>query len=161
MDEYFIEEKSSFDKFMDLLVFFAVAIVTIFLVLEILGISGAANLSVVKLDVIYFWVNIVVFIIFVADLVRLWQHSNGGKDFFKHNWLDVLATIPFGLIAFYLGGIDPKSPAFAILKWLRVARLSGISKLQKISRISKISKEFKAAAHLKREGEEYQRKHRL
>ena len=37
MDEYFVEEKSAGDKLLDLLVFLAVFLVTIFLILEILG----------------------------------------------------------------------------------------------------------------------------
>jgi len=65
--------------------------------------------------------------------------------------LDVLATIPFGLIANSL-------PALGFIKVVRATKLL---RLQKASRISKISKEFKAAAHFKKNSEEYQKKHRL
>lgn len=161
MDEYFVEEKTMGEKVLDFLVFLAVFAVTIFLILEILGVSGKTGIDPVKINDIYYWVNMVVFIIFAVDLVRLWKHAEGAKDFFAKNWLDVLATIPFGLIATWIGTLDPQSPTFAVLKMSRLSRLTKASRLQKISRISKISKEFKAASHLKKEGEEYQRKHRL
>lgn len=153
MDEYFIEERSAWDKLLDFLVFVAVFIVTIFLILEIVASSGKTGLDLVGINEIYFWVNVVVFVIFSIDLMRLWKQHNGFKDFMTYCWLDVLATIPFGLLV--------SSPTFEILKWTRLARLNALSKAQKISRISKISKEFKAASHLKKEGEEYKKKHRI
>lgn len=154
MEEYFVEEKTTWDKLLDFLVFIAVFVVTIFLILEIIAGSGRTGIDIVQINAIYFYVNIIVFIIFAVDLVRLWNRHDGAKDFFKHCWLDVLATIPFGLIA----GVGAQ---FEILKWTRVARLTSLGRVQKISRISKISKEFKAASHLKKEGEDYKRKHRL
>lgn len=153
MEEYFVEEKTSFDKLLDFLVFLSVFAVTVFLILELVAESGKTSLNMAQITGIYFYVNLIVFVVFLIDLIRLWNHHSGASDFFKHCWLDVLATIPFGLI----GG----SPAFEILKWSRVARLGAISKAQKLSRVSKISKEFKAASHLKKDGDEYKRKHRL
>ncbi|MDA3855437.1 MAG: hypothetical protein PF569_04210 [Candidatus Woesearchaeota archaeon] len=150
-DEYFVQEKTGIDRLLDFLVFLAVFAVTIFLLLEIFSETGKTSIDFDSLSGIYFYVNIVVFIIFFADLIRLWIESNGPKDFFMHNWLDVLATIPFGLIA---NGLV----TFEVLK---LARLTKLLRVQKISRISKISKEFKAASHLKKEGDEYRRKHRL
>jgi len=161
MEEYFVEERTGADKFIDFLVFFAVFAVTIFLILEILAQTNKTSLDIVTVNGIYYYVNMVVFAIFVVDLIRLWIESSGPKDFFKNNWLDILATIPFGLIASALAGISQSSPAFEILKFLRVAKVAQVQKLQKISRISKVSKEFKAAAHLKRESDEYKRKHRI
>ncbi len=162
MDEYFIEEKSSADRLLDFLVFLAVFVVTIFLILEILGGAGKAGIDILQVNSVYFWVNLVVFVIFFADLVRLWRKSNGSKDFFSHNWLDVLATIPFELLALALAGIPASTAqALGIAKWFRFTKLAQASKLQKGSRVSKVSKEFKAASHLKKEGEDYQRKHRL
>lgn len=161
MDEYFIEEKSKGDMFLDFLVFIAVFVVTVFLILEIVAQTGKTGLDIVSVNNVYFYINFAVFLVFFVDLVRLWNHSQGLKDFFRHNWLDVLATIPFGLIAWALSGVPTTNPSFEVLKLLRVARLTGLSRIQKISRISKISKEFKAASHLKKEGSEYKRKHRL
>ena len=162
MEEYFIEEKTKWDKLLDFLVFLAVFVVTIFLILEIVGFSGKTSIDPVKINEVYFYINFMVFIVFLADLVRLWRGSQGAKDFFSHNWLDVLATIPFELLALMLTGLNPSTAqALGVAKWFRVSKLSGLGKAQKISRISKISKEFKAASHLKKEGEEYQRKHRL
>ncbi|MEC8339068.1 MAG: hypothetical protein VXZ40_00455 [Nanoarchaeota archaeon] len=161
MDEYFIEEKTSADRLLDFLVFVAVFVVTIFLILEILGLSGKAGVDLTSVNNIYFWVNIVVFVIFFADLVRLWKKSHGFKDFMSHNWLDVLATIPFELIALGLALLPSTVAAFGILKWFRFTKLARTAALARVSRVSKVSKEFKAASHLKKEGEEYQRKHRL
>lgn len=150
-DEYFVQEKTGMDRLLDFLVFLAVFAVTIFLLLEIFSEAGKTSIDFESLSEIYFYVNIVVFVIFFADLIRLWIESNSAKDFFAHNWLDVLATIPFGLIA---NGLV----TFEVLK---LARLTKVLRIQKISRISKISKEFKAASHLRKEGNEYRRKHRL
>lgn len=162
MDEYFIEERSGYDRLLDFLVFIAVFIVTIFLILEIIGGAGTAGLDPERVNEIYFWVNFGVFAVFVLDLIRLWRQSENVKDFFQHNWLDVLATIPFELLALAFAGIPASSAQkFGILKWVRFTKLTRAGKISKISRISKISKEFKAASHLKKEGEDYKRKHRL
>jgi magnesium-transporting ATPase (P-type) len=158
MDEYFVQEKSSWDRLLDFLVFIAVFVVTIFLILEILA-PGVQSLDVQKINNIYFYVNIVVFIVFVVDIIRLWKESTSAGEFFKNSWLDVLATIPFALIIGLLGGVA--GPKFEVLKLIRLNKLAAIGKVQKVSRGAKITKEFKAAAHLKKEGEEYQRKHRL
>ena len=45
MDEYFVEEKSNWDKILDFLVFIAVFAVTIFLVLELIASSGSTNIN--------------------------------------------------------------------------------------------------------------------
>ena len=158
MDEYLVEKKSSGEKFLDVLVFVAVFLVTIFLILELLGrglnISGNAEL--------YLWISVFVFVVFIIDLIRLGRHSKGFGDFMSNNWLDVLATIPFELIALGLGHVDPQTlQAFGVLKWSRFHKLSKLGKLQQMSRVSKVSKEFKAAAHLKREGERYKKHNKL
>ena len=156
MEEYFVEEKTSYDKLLDFLVFIAVFVVTIFLLLEIFSGAGVIGLDLESINGIYLYANILIFVIFSAYLVRLWKESDGAKDFFKNNWLDILATFPFGLLAGSLGAVNN------VLKITRASKLiSTASKLQKGSRISKISKEFKAASHLKKEGDEYKRKHRL
>jgi len=156
MEEYFVEEKTSYDKLLDFLVFIAVFIVTIFLLLEIFASAGIIGLDIISINEFYLYANIFFFIIFIADLIRLWKQSDGAKDFFKNNWLDVLATIPFGLIAQSLATFNNVFKIFRATKLVSTA-----SKLQKASRISKISKEFKAASHLKKEGAEYEKKHRL
>ena len=155
IDEYFVEEKTGLDRLLDFLVFVAVFVVTLFLILELAGESRKFNFDLESLRNVYFYVNLVVFGIFMADLIRLWHQADSVKDFFANNWLDVLATIPFGLIATAMG------PSFEILKLAKLSKLSSASKMSKVSRISKISKEFKAAAHLKKESESYKKKHRL
>lgn len=161
MDEYFIEEKSGWDKTLDFLVFIAVFTVTIFLILELVASTGSTSINLQNVIEVYFYINIIIFIIFVLDLYRLWNNADGLGDFFKNNWLDVLATIPFGLISALLGLVGGSFASLELVKWLRVGKLARVSKLQKISRISKVAKEFKAASHLKKESEEYKKKHRL
>ena len=155
LDEYFVKEKSSIDRVLDFLVFIAVFAVTVFLILEIMARAGQFDIE--RVNTIYLYVSIAVFIIFAVDLVRLWKESSDAKDFFARNWLDVLATIPFGI----MGHVFQSLTAFNALKWAKVGRLASVSKVQKMSRASKITKEFKAASHLKKEGQEYKRKHRL
>lgn len=155
MEEYFVEEKTFFDKLMDFLVFLAVFVVTIFFIAELLAGSGKVNLDSVRLAEIYFPIDIIVLAIFTIDLVRLFNKSESAKEFFLNSWLDILATIPVGLL------LGSSSTSTQILKLTKFARLSSMMKVQRISRISKITRQFKAASHLKKEGEEYQKKHRL
>ena len=155
MDEYFIEEKTAYDRLLDFLVFFAVFVVTIFLILDVFQIATG-------LESVYLWVSVVVLTIFVLDLVRLRQKADSWKDFFAHSWLDVLATIPFELLAFALASVDPATASkFGILKLVRLQKLTRAGKLAQVSRVSKISKEFKAAAHLKEESEKFKEKNRV
>jgi len=156
IDEYFVEEKSVFDKILDFLVFIAVFVVTIFLVLDVMASAGTVDVG--ELNSVYFWVDIVVFVIFFVDLVRLRYESASWKQFFSNNWLDVLATIPFGLFAAIGSGTKVSKVSTGILKLARLPRLFSMSK---IAKVSKIAKEFKAAAHLKKESESYKAKHRL
>ena len=155
MDEYFIEEKKSYERVLDFLVFIAVFVVTIFLILDIFQITDG-------LVTIYLWVSIVVLVIFTIDLIRLRVKAESWRDFFRHSWLDILATIPFELIALAISGIDPKTVSqFAILKFFRIAKLTGTARLANVARVSKITKEFKAAAHMKEESEKFNKKNRV
>lgn len=155
MEEYFIEEKTMYDRVLDFLVFLSVFIVTIFLILEIFQIVSG-------LTEIYLWFSVVVLVIFVLDLIRIKQRHDTWKEFFHDAWLDILATIPFELIALGLANVDPRAASqLAILKWLRVARLSRAGQLQKVARTSKISRQFKAAAHMKEEADNYKEKNRV
>ena len=159
IDEYFVEEKSVFDKILDFLVFIAVFVVTIFLVLDVMASSGAIEIG--ELNSVYFWVDIVVFVIFMVDLIRLRIESTSWTQFFSNNWLDVLATIPFGLLAALASGSKISKVSTGILKLVRLPRLLSVVKMSKVAKVSKITKEFKAASHLKRESENYKKKHRL
>ena len=155
MDEYFIEEKTAYDRLLDFLVFFAVFVVTIFLILDVFAIATG-------LEEVYLWISLVVLVIFVLDLIRLRKKVDTWKEFFSRNWLDVLATIPFELLAYALASIDPATAQrFAILKLSRLSKLTRAGQINKIARVSKISKEFKAAAHLKEESDKFKQKNRL
>lgn len=162
MDEYFVEDQTGYDKLLNFLVFIAVLVVTIFLILDIIGQNQGFGIDTFALNSIYLWVSLAVFAIFILDLIRLWSESENMKDFLNGSWLDILATIPFELIALAFAGIPASAVnQFGILKWIRITKLSRAGKIGKIARISKVSKEFKAAAHMKKEGENYKRKHRL
>ena len=155
MDEYFVEEKTSYDKILDFFVFVAVFVVTIFLILDLFQIATG-------LEAIYLWVSVIVLIIFSIDLVRLRRKVDSWGEFFRKNWLDVLATVPFELLAFAMSSIDPGTAAqFGILKLVRLQKLTRAGAISKAARVSKISKEFKAAAHLKQESEKFKEKNRL
>lgn len=144
------QNKPMYDKILDLLVFIAVFVVTIFLILEVLP-ARQSPVDTALLNNIYMWVNLVVLVIFVADLLRIWSEAEGFGHFLKEGWLDLLATIPFGLIGYALGG----SLGLGGLSILKIARV------EKLMKASKIGKEFKAASHLKKESEEYKKKHRV
>jgi len=154
MEEYFVESKSGYDKFMDFLVFLAVFVVTIFLILEVAANAGVAGLNLTRINEIYFYLNIGVFVIFTLDLIRLRGQASSNMDFLRQNWLDILATIPFGLIA-HAGA------TFEVLKLTRLQKISKIAKFNRASKVSKIAKEFKAASHFKKESDEYKKKHRI
>lgn len=155
MDEYFVEEKSAYEKLLDILVFVAVFVVTILLIGELFELNTGV-------EEYYLWISFGVLAIFAADLVRLRNKADSWSDFFHHSWLDILATIPFELLAIWLASIPPGTAgAFGILKYSRLTRLSAAARVSQISRISKVSKEFKAAAHLKEEGEKFKKKNRV
>ena len=164
MEEYFVREKKMWERILDLLVFFSVLVVVVFLLLDVLG-APLTSIDAVSLAEFYFWVGIIVLIIFSIDLVRLRMESDNWKDFFHNNWLDVLATIPFALIGYLIGLYGDRAsvagPFNVFFKAIRITRLSGLARAQKINRVSKVGKQFKAASHFKKESEEYQRKHRL
>ncbi|MFT4244093.1 MAG: ion transporter [Candidatus Woesearchaeota archaeon] len=155
MEEYFVEEKTMYDRILDFLVFLSVFMVTIFLILEIFQIVDG-------LTQVYLWFSGVVLVIFSLDLIRIKQRHDTWKEFFHDAWLDILATIPFELIALAFANIDPRTASqLAILKWFRVTRLSRTGQLQKVTRTSKVTRQFKAAAHMKDETENYKEKNRV
>ena len=64
------------------------------------------------------------------------KESKNVKEFLKNNWLDILATIPVGLIG---GG-----PITELLKIFK------IQKLMKFTRLGKIIKSFKVISQIKK-----------
>lgn len=156
MNEYIVEEKSMWDKVLDVAVFLAVFMITIMLILDITGNGGILVYDPdgsIDSNILFLIVSFIVLFVFLLDLMRLWFESSDVKDFFHSNWLDIFATIPFELIAIFVLAASPTTiAAVGLLKWVRIARLG---------RVSVISKEFKAAGHVKKDGETYKRKHRL
>ena len=157
-EEYFIKEKSKGEKLLDVLVLLSVALVTFFLIIEIF--LGTPTEKTMKLlTIVYLPVNMFVFVVFVIDLIRLRRNSKDTKEFFKKNWLDILATIPFGLMSMI--ATNSARYTFEILKLSRVQKLTRLQKTARLlkasraSKVGKISKQFKAAAHLRKESEKY------
>ena len=78
------------------------------------------------------------------------NHSKNTSDFFKHYWLDVIATIPIGLILIvfqsFTGGAGVE-----IFKIIKLGRIG------KYARSSQLIKEFKAAGHLKTESRKFEK----
>ena len=147
MEELYFEKKSKFEQILDVLVFLSVFIVTIFLLLDLLVSTKDVGISEETLNDIYIPFGVIVLIVFSVDLYRLYKLSDSFSDFLKKNYLDIIATIPFGLIF--------SSPIGELLKAFRVFRLA------KLSRIGKMTKEFKAAAVLKKKSEDYKKSNRI
>jgi hypothetical protein len=143
MDEYVVEEKGAFGKVLDFFVFLSVFIVTIFLVLEFVIERKEVGISLEELNTMYLYVGSFVFLVFAVDLGRLKKESPSWSFFFKAHWLDILATIPFGLFG---------PQMFEITK---------LARLNKLLRLSKVAKEFKAASHLRKEAGRYKKKNRV
>ena len=153
MEEYLYKEKANWEVVLDILLFFCVFVVFIFLFIETLS-NFSDNINAQKVNELYFWISIPILLVFFVDLVRLYYESFGFLDFISKSWLDILATIPVNLIGFLIfGGYSQTS--FEVLKIVRISRLT------RIFRIGKITKTFKAAAHLKRESEKYKDKRRF
>ncbi len=156
MEEFETKSETLYEKILDVMVFIAVFIVTAFLMLEFLIMqSEKIGVSIEQLNSVYAKISVFIFIIFALDLYRLRKKSKDWKIFFKYCWLDILATIPFGLMG---------SRVFEITKIVRlnkIFKLTRASKITKISRIAKISKEFKPIANFERESLNYSKKIRI
>lgn len=98
-------------------VFLAVAVSFIVILLEVFfELGGGVQL--------FFLLNIVIFLVFLVDLVVLYRKEGGFKGLFKYCWLDVVATIPFFLI---FQGLN----ALQVIKVARLLRLGRFMKLNK------------------------------
>ena len=146
-EEFYFEKKPWYEQLLDILIFISVFIVTIFLVLEILVSIKDVGISEEALDSIYFPFAIGILIVFSLDLIRLYRSSKSFSEFLSTYYLDIIATIPFGLIF--------SSPFGELLKAFRVFRIA------KLSRIAKISKEFKGIAILKKKSDNYNKNNRI
>jgi hypothetical protein len=136
MEEYYLEEKDNFRTIINILLFISIFLVLIFILIDILGFFIDFSLTEQEINNIYFPIGIFILIIFIIDLYLLEKESKNVKEFLKNNWLDILATIPVGLIG---GG-----PVTELLKIFK------IQKLMKFTRIGKIIKSFKVISQIKK-----------
>lgn len=114
------------DKLWDTVIFFTVILVLLLLVYEYL-------VDMFAYEDLFFQAEMLILFIFVMDLGVLYGKSKDYKDFFKSNWLDIIATIPFGQL-------------FRIAKLLRLVKLIKsfkiFSKTTKLIHIEKMIKIF-------------------
>lgn len=150
MEEYLVSEKNNYEKMLDLAVFLAVFVVTVFLIIDFVP-DLTKILNKESYIHVYLAINTIVLIIFFLDLVRLKKESSSWSDFLAQNWLDLIATIPFGIISYLIGGSIFSNTGNAL-------KLVKLQKLSKATKISKITKEFKAASKLKKESDIYRKK---
>jgi hypothetical protein len=136
MEEYYLEEKDNFRTIINILLFISIFLVLIFILIDILGFFIDFSLTEQEINNIYFPIGIFILIIFIIDLYLLEKESKNVKEFLKNNWLDILATIPIGLIG---GG-----PVTELLKIFK------IQKLMKFTRLGKIIKSFKVISQIKK-----------
>jgi hypothetical protein len=110
----------------DIVVFVAVAFVFVILILEsFFNLTPYPGLQ--QLLVVLDWVVLGVFII---DLVVIFKKDKSFKKFIVHNWLDIVAVIPFGSV-------------FRVTKVVRLARiLKTFGKVEKATKMNRASKFF-------------------
>lgn len=107
------------DKRWDTFIFFTVIVVLIMLVIELTFDISESK----KLFIAFEWA---VFMIFAIDLNILYKRAESFKEFFKKSWLDIIATIPFALIATVPYGI-----MFRSAKILRLIKIFKSMKIMK------------------------------
>ena len=70
-------------------------------------------------------------IFFAADLVLAWKFSRSSKEFFKQNWLNILALIP-------------------VIRALRFIRFSSVARLGRLAKLARFWKAGKLAKNMSR-----------
>ena len=113
----------TFDRVWSMVILFAVALSFITLLA-----STFYNLS--GFEQLISAIDVFITIVFLADLVILYQDSKGFKDFVRHNMFDILAAVP----------------AQGFLRILKIVRVLRIIKLIRNSaRLTKLMKLYKTA----------------
>lgn len=79
-----------------------------------------------------------IWVIFVVDLIIIYERYKDVKSFLKNAWLDLIAVIPFGLVAASLGQIGRLAKLGRLVKILRIVSKTGRgSKLLHLHNLSK------------------------
>lgn len=117
----FYTRLSKRERIWDLVILFAVSVTLILLILQMFY-NTSAYLGVITLA------TYIIAVIFIVDLIVLYNRAKDLKAFFKTGWLDIIAAIPFGAV-FQL------AKTFRFIKILKV-----VSKTQKVSKVAHASK---------------------
>ncbi len=123
-------KKENWNLLLDVFVF-----ISIFMVAGILILNYTAkfqDINIEKINLVYYYMSYFIFVVFVLDLIRLKKDYKKWGDFFSNCWIDVLATIPFGLI----GG--------------RMFEITKIVRLNKMFRLIKVIKQTKTFSFIRR-----------
>lgn len=129
-----IEEKSH--EAWDVAILFSVAAMfVIFVLRQMFVVEEYAQI----LDVADF----MIWTIFVVDLMFIYERYRDLGAFFKNAWLDIIAVVPFGLMASGLGQVGRLAKLGRLIKILRVFGEAGkTSKVAKFAHLNKITKYF-------------------
>ena len=144
MEFEYYDKTNVYDVILDLFFYISLFIIFIFLILEVSINKIDIGLTIFQLNEIYFYLSFFILVIFILDLIRLYKQSGDFISFLKTSWIDIIATIPFGLV---LG-----QPMFEFLKILRA------TKLTRFSKISKLLKETKTISKVKDFSNEYNKR---
>ena len=81
--------------------------------------------------------NITILIVFIADLVIIYESSSDWHIFFKKHWFDILMIIPYFRVFWIFR-------SFRVLRLIRIAKAAKIVKVAtKFSKVIKLSKAYK------------------
>lgn len=110
--------ENSFENLVNKLVFIAIFVILITLILDLMAFvfesfsNPVAGFSMT--------LGIIINLIFLTDLLLIFRKRSSYKSFFKKNWLDIIAVLPFD-----------------------VFRLAKVARLAKLARFTKVAKQGK------------------
>lgn len=129
-----IEAKSH--KAWDIIILMSVAAMFIIFVLRQIFVVGPYE------EMLQF-VDFMIWTIFVVDLMFIYERYRNFKGFFKNAWLDIIAVIPFGIIATGLGQLGRLAKLGRLVKIVRfISKAGRTGKVAKVAHLNKITKFF-------------------
>ncbi|MFW5990768.1 MAG: hypothetical protein ACOCQX_00930 [Candidatus Nanoarchaeia archaeon] len=110
--------ENSFERIVNKLVFISLFVIVVMLIFDVFSlVNGTAN----PLREAVLPLGIIINIIFLIDLLIIFRKRTSIPEFLRHNWLDIIAVIPFDI--------------FRLAKVARVAKLSRWAKLTNQGRL--------------------------
>ncbi|MGM0608933.1 MAG: ion transporter [Candidatus Muiribacteriota bacterium] len=87
--------------------------------------------------------DFIIWLIFMVDLLFIYVRYREFKPFVKNAWLDIIAVIPFGLLASGLGQLGRLAKLGRLVKILRIfAKAGKAGKVAKFAHLNKMIKFF-------------------